>query len=72
MINMTPPLKQDHIYASIPSHNHGGYGETVITLVCGTSITGSIPVGRPIENRTPRGVLFSIVLPMWMRIRGVR
>ncbi len=30
--------------------NHGDHGETVITGVCGTSITGSIPVGRPIEK----------------------
>lgn len=30
--------------------NHGGYGETVITLVCGTSITGSIPVSRPMRK----------------------
>lgn len=29
---------------------HGGYGETVITGVCGTSITGSIPVSRPMKK----------------------
>ena len=30
--------------------SHGGHGETVITGVCGTSITGSIPVGRPTKT----------------------
>ena len=29
---------------------HGGYGEVVITLVCGTGVMGSIPVSRPIET----------------------
>lgn len=29
---------------------HGGHGETVITGVCGTSIPGSIPGGRPIKT----------------------
>lgn len=30
---------------------YGGHGEKVITGVCGTSITGSIPVDRP--TKTP-------------------
>ena len=29
---------------------YGGYGEVVITLVCGTGVMGSIPVSRPIEK----------------------
>ncbi len=30
--------------------SNGGYGEKVITGVCGTSVTGSIPVSRPITK----------------------
>ncbi len=38
------------------SLTNGGYGEMVITGVCGTSSTGSIPVSRPTKtpNLAPR------------------
>lgn len=33
------------------TNEHGGYGEMVITAVCGTASTGSIPVSHP--NKKP-------------------
>jgi hypothetical protein len=43
-----------------PVSLHGGHGEKVITGVCGTSITGSIPVDRPTKKLSvfPRVFLF--------------
>ena len=31
----------------VPEILYGGHSEVVITLVCGTGIMGSIPIGRP-------------------------
>ena len=43
--------RDDNVAVKIYSEiYHGGYGETVITGVCGTSITGSIPVSHPIKE----------------------
>ena len=38
------------IHYNRPVSFHGGHGEKVITGVCGTSITGSIPVDRPTKK----------------------
>lgn len=37
-------------------NQYGGYGEMVITGVCGTSSTGSIPVSRP--TKTPELAIY--------------
>jgi hypothetical protein len=39
---------------------HGDHGETVITPVCGTGITGSIPVGRP--SKKPSALAWGFLL----------
>ena len=46
------------IHYNRPVSFHGGHGEKVITGVCGTSITGSIPVDRPTQKNLPIGRFF--------------
>jgi hypothetical protein len=50
--------------------NRGDYGETVITPVCGTGITGSIPVSRPIKKLLRMQEFFNWVIVRESNARG--
>lgn len=53
-----PLARPQKIGYPFPRSHHGGYGEMVITAVCGTASTGSIPVSHPTKNPPGYGRVF--------------
>ena len=48
---------------------HGGYGITVITEVCGTSNSGSIPDSHPrLKNLTIYRMILFLLKEVWQKI----
>ena len=61
---------RDAAVGNFNSEQYGGYGEMVITEVCGTSSTGSIPVSHPMKTCL-FGLFWPHGAPIFLHRRGL-